>query len=327
MSVPDRLVARDRQSRMLRTAMGPQIAAALADPDVIEVMLNPCGALWVDRRGVGRVATGETIGEADAERIIRLVASHVRQECHAARPIVSAELPETGERFEGVLPPVVRRPAFAIRKPAGAIYTLEDYVRGGILSATNAVALDAAVAARANILIVGGTSTGKTTLANALLARIAATGDRVVIIEDTRELQCTARDQVALRTREGVVTMAELVRSTLRLRPDRIVVGEVRGREALDMLKAWNTGHPGGLCTIHANSALGGLVRLEQLVAEASASIPHALIAEAVDLLVFIAGRGARRRVEAVTRVAGHDGRSYRLHPIDHPEDPQETGP
>ena len=317
----DQPVTLDRQSRMLRTAMGPLIAAALADPDVIEVMLNPCGALWLDRRGVGRVATGERISAEDAERIIRLVASHVGQECHAGRPLVSAELPETGERFEGVLPPVVRRPVFAIRKPAASVYTLDDYVRDGILAEGHAEALDRAVQDRANILIVGGTSTGKTTLANALLDRIAMTGDRVVIIEDTRELQCVADDQVSLRTKEGVVAIADLVRSTLRLRPDRIVVGEVRGSEALEMLKAWNTGHPGGLSTVHANSALGGLIRLEQLVQEAVVSVPRALIAEAIDLVVFIAGRGARRRVETIAHVTGHDGAAYRLLPIDPAEE------
>lgn len=321
MPAPERLVVIDRQSRMLRTAMGPLIAEALADADVIEVLLNPCGSLWLDRRGKGRVDTGAKLSEEDAERIIRLVASHVRQECHAARPIVSAELPETGERFEGVLPPVVRKPVFAIRKPAAAIYRLADYVRDGILAAHHSDALKAAVRSRANMLIVGGTSTGKTTLANALLDEIATTGDRVVIIEDTRELRCTAKDMVSLRTKEGVAAMSDLVRSTLRLRPDRIVVGEVRGREALDMLKAWNTGHPGGLCTVHANSALGGLVRLEQLIQEAVITVPHALIAEAVDLVVFIAGRGSKRRVEAIDRVTGHDGRTYRLEPIDQKEE------
>src|SRR5256885_6615118 len=152
--------------------------------------------------------------------------------------------------------------------------------------------LSLAVVERRNLLVAGGTSSGKTTLANALLAELAERNERVILIEDTRELQCAARDTVALRTRIGVVTMAELVRSTLRLRPDRIVVGEVRGAEALDMLKAWNTGHPGGIATVHANSARGALYRLEQLIQEAVVTVPRHLIADAINLVVFIEGRG-----------------------------------
>jgi type IV secretion system protein VirB11 len=146
---------------------------------------------------------------------------------------------------------------------------------------------------RQNILIAGATSSGKTTLANALLAEIAATGDRVLVLEDTVELQCAARDHVPLRTRAGVVSMTELVRSSMRLRPDRVVVGEVRGAEALDLIKVWGTGHPGGIATIHAGSALGALLRLEQLILEVAVNPPRALIAEAVNVVIHIAGRGA----------------------------------
>jgi type IV secretion system protein VirB11 len=246
---------------------------------------------------------------AQVERIIRLVASHARSEVHAASPIVSAELPphgtSAGERFEGVLPPVSEAPCFSIRKPAAKIYTLDDYVAAGIMDELAAAALRAGVLNRWNILVAGGTSSGKTTLANALLAEMGSLDERVILIEDTRELQCAAADTVALRTRPGTVAMADLVRSTLRLRPDRIIVGEVRGREALDMLKAWNTGHPGGIATVHANSAVSALYRLEQLVEEAVASVPKRLIAEAIDVIVFISGRGLARRVETIARVDG----------------------
>ena len=244
---------------MLRTAFGPTIAAALADPTVIEVMVNPDGKLWIERATVGRQDTGERIGSAEAERIIRLVAAHVRREVTDKTPIVSAELPETGERFEGVMPPVAPAPCFAVRKPADVLYRLGDYVAARIMSVRQAEVLALSVRERKNILVVGGTSSGKTTLVNALLAEIADLDERVVILEDTRELKCAAADCVALRTKPGVATLADLVRSTLRLRPDRIIVGEVRGPEALDMLKAWNTGHPGGITTVHANSAPAGL--------------------------------------------------------------------
>jgi len=300
-----------RRRAMLRTAMGPAIAAALSDPRVLEVMVNPDGALRLDRLGEGRSDTGVRYEPAQVERIIRLVASHARTEVHAGAPIISAELPPhgsgAGERFEGVLPPVALAPCFSIRKPATRLYTLMDYVADGIMPADTARLLSLAVVDRRNILVVGGTSSGKTTLANALLAEMAHLDERILIIEDTRELQSPAADTVALRTRPGSVTMADLVRSTLRLRPDRIIVGEVRGPEALDMLKAWNTGHPGGIATVHANSARSALLRIEQLIQEAVVTVPRRLIAEAIDMVVFIAGRGASRRVETIARVAGLD--------------------
>ncbi|HLG90326.1 MAG TPA: P-type conjugative transfer ATPase TrbB [Alphaproteobacteria bacterium] len=299
--------AQDRRRAMLRTAMGRDIAAALGDPAVIEVMVNPDGRLRLDRLGEGRIDTGARLESAEVERIIRVVASHVRVEAHAGNPLVSAELPETGERFEGVLPPVATGPCFTIRKPAARIYTLDDYVADRVLSLHQAEALRRAVTERRNLLIAGGTSSGKTTLANALLAEVARLDERVILIEDTRELQCAAPDCVALRTKPGVVAMADLVRSTLRLRPDRIIVGEVRGAEALDMLKAWNTGHPGGIATVHANSARAALYRLEQLVQETVVTVPRRLIAEAIDLVVFIQGRGTARRIESIAEVAGLD--------------------
>lgn len=299
--------ARGRRRAMLRTAMGPAIAAALADPGVIEVMVNPDGSLRLDRLGEGRVDTGTRLSAADVERIIRLVASHVRVEVHVGNPIVSAELPETGERFEGILPPVSTAPCFSIRKPAAKVFTLDDYIADNIVSPLQAHALRRAVADRRNLLIAGGTSSGKTTLANALLAEVARLEERVILIEDTRELQCAAPDCVALRTKPGVVSLADLVRSTLRLRPDRIIVGEVRGPEALDLLKAWNTGHPGGIATVHANSARAALYRLEQLIQETVMAVPRRLIAEAIDYVVFIQGRGLARRVEAIAEVTGLD--------------------
>jgi len=290
---------------MLRTALGTAIAGFLEDPQVVEVMLNPDGRLWIDRLSEGLSDTGERLSPADGERIIRLVAHHVGAEVHAGAPRVSAELPETGERFEGLLPPVVTAPAFAIRKPAVAVFTLDDYVAAGVMTAGQATVLQSAVASRRNILIAGGTSTGKTTLTNALLAEVARTADRVVLIEDTRELQCTAANLVALRTRDGVATLSDLVRSSLRLRPDRIPIGEVRGAEALDLIKAWGTGHPGGVGTIHAGSAIGALRRLEQLIQEAVVTVPRALIAETINLVAVLDGRGSARRLTELASVEG----------------------
>jgi type IV secretion system protein TrbB len=315
--VPIRSEAASRGARMLRTALGPAIALWLDDPAVIEVMLNPDGKLWIDRLGEGLSDTGDTMAAADGERIIRLVAHHVGVEVHSDAPRVSAELPESGERFEGLIPPVVAAPSFAIRKPAVAVFTLADYVVAGIMSAGQAETLRIAVASRQNILVAGGTSTGKTTLTNALLAEVAKTGDRVVLIEDTRELQCTAPNLVALRTKDGVATLSDLVRSALRLRPDRIPIGEVRGAEALDLLKAWGTGHPGGVGTIHAGSAIGTLRRMEQLIQEAVVTVPRALIAETINIIAVLVRDGTGRRLAELVHVGGLAASGdYQLTPI-----------
>jgi type IV secretion system protein TrbB len=317
-----RSISADRAYSMLQSAMGPAIAAALADPLTQEVMVNPDGKLRIDRLGEGCTDTGITIAPSQSERIIRLVASHIRAEVTRECPIVSAELPPhgtalAGERFEGLLPPVSTAPCFAIRKPATRTYTLTDYVADAMMSEPQANLLRQSVSARDNILIAGGTSSGKTTLANALLAEMATTNERIIIIEDTRELQCAAPDTVTLRTKAGVVSMADLVRSTLRLRPDRIIVGEVRGGEALDMLKAWNTGHPGGIATVHANSAAAALTRLEQLIQEKVATVPRSLIAEAIDTIIFITGRGIERRIASVAQLSGLNAAGgYDLHEL-----------
>ncbi len=301
---------------MLRTALGPAIARYLDDAQVVEVMLNPDGRLWFDHLSDGLCATDHCMSHADAERIVRLVAHYVGAEVHPAAPRVSAELPETGERFEGLLPPVVAAPTFAIRKPAVAVFSLDDYVTAEIMTQAQADILRIAVADRSNILVAGGTSTGKTTLTNALLAEVAKTKDRVVLIEDTRELQCAAPNLVALRTKDNVASLSDLVRSSLRLRPDRIPIGEVRGPEALDLLKAWGTGHPGGIGTIHAGTALGALRRMEQLIQEAVVTVPRALIAETIDLVAVLSGRGSARCLSELARVEGLDATGdYRLSP------------
>ena len=306
----------DRLTAMLATALGDTAGQLLLDDSIVEIMLNPDGKLWIDRLGEGRSFTGFEMLPADAERVIFIVASSIGAMCNKDTPLLSAELPVTGSRFQGVLPPVVLRPVFSIRKKAIKVFTLADYVEQGILTPPCAQVLQEAVLKRKNILIVGGTGSGKTTLANAILELIAQTKDRVVIIEDTQELQCKAADCVSLRSKDGVSSMTDLLRATMRLRPDRIIIGEVRGPEALTLLKAWNTGHPGGCATVHADSAAKGLTRLEQLVQEAGVTNARALIAEAVNLIVYIEKSNIGRSVKEVLWVSGVSNDKYMLKDI-----------
>lgn len=305
-----------RHASMLRTAFSGPVQAALEASDTIEILANSDGSVWVERTGHGLVQASEFLGAPERERIIRLVASFANDPCDRSAPIISAELPETGERFEGLLPPVSEAPCFAIRKATQDPVLLDSYVRSGALSPALLAALRKALEDRLNIVIAGGTSSGKTTFANALLAEHQLMEDRIVILEDTRELRCIAPNVAQLRTLRSSVTLRDLVRSTMRLRPDRIIVGEVRGGEALDLLKAWNTGHPGGITTLHANSAHGALIRLEQLVAEATSGLPYALIGEAVDVVVFMSRSSGERQVEETLRVLRFDEDGYRTEPL-----------
>ncbi|MGD1277487.1 MAG: P-type conjugative transfer ATPase TrbB [Tepidisphaeraceae bacterium] len=307
---------RIRHAESLYHALGPLVADALSRPDVVEVMANPDGCLWVDRAGVGRERLGRIEASA-AETTIRLLASHMGETVTPDRPAVAGVLPRSGERFQGLLPPLAERPVFTIRKRASVVFTLDDYVSKSILPAAGAEVIRQAVAERKNILVAGGTGSGKTTLVNAILAEPAFKNDRIVIIEDTKELQCPADDKVELLTKstEPRVTMTDLLRMTLRLRPDRIIIGEVRGPEALAMLKAWNTGHPGGVATIHANSAADALRRIEDLVGEASQIVPKRSIASAVNLVVFVERNNLQpgRTVRTIVEVCGFDNGDYVL--------------
>jgi len=308
----------DRFRSMLDAALGPAILSALDDPKVVEVMANADGSVWIDRAGEGRSRIG-SIEPHRAESVIRLVADQMGEAVGRHRPILSGTLPYSGQRFQGQLPPVTERPVFCIRKRAEIIFTLDDYISQSVMTVSQVRSVREAIEQRHNILIAGGTGSGKTTLANAVLAEPQFAQDRILIIEDTRELQCGSPDRVELLTKptDPAVTMNDLVRCALRLRPDRIVVGEVRGGEALALLKSWNTGHPGGLATLHANSAEDALSRLEDLVGEVSRHVPRRAIARTIQLIVFVRRTHQGRRVESICRVRGFDGNNYELEPID----------
>lgn len=310
----------DRLDEMLVRYLGPAIVRALADDDVTEIYLNPHDrTVRFDTRSRGKVDGGISLPPHRTTMFLNAVATRLGTTLTADAPRLEAELPlETfrGSRLQGFVPPVSAGPAFVIRKPASVIHRLAEYETAGVITPPQHAALRDAVADHESVLVAGGTASGKTTLANALLLEITEQfpAERVVILEDTVELQCAARDRLALRTGRQV-TLAALVKSALRASPNRIVVGEVRGAEALDLLDAWATGHPGGVATLHASSAEGALLRLDRLAQRANVPPQRALVAEAIDLVVVLRGGNAGRRVVDIARVAGlrADG-SFLLH-------------
>lgn len=251
-------------------------------------MLNADGRIWIERAGAGMAVTPVSMSPQDALRMLRLVATELVTELSDRSPSLAGKLPLWGARLQASIPPIVEAPVFALRKPAKVVFGLDDYVAKGILTANQAASLRVAVRARQNILVGGGTGSGKTTLANALLREIAETQDRVYIVEDTPELQCTAPNKVQVLVQPPVYTWQRAIMDAMRFRPDRIIVGEVRDGSALEMLKAWNTGHPGGIATIHANDTAAMLNRLCQLIEEVVPVAPRSLVAETVSLCVHI---------------------------------------
>src|SRR5580704_12342887 len=301
-----------RRDELLRRQLGPQLLAAMADPMITDILINEDGRVWFEAHGKGMFEAGFSMPASQVESLIGTVAAALGTVADADHPIVEGELQIDRIRFEGFVPPVVRRPCVAMRKPAQVLYALDDYVRGGIITEGQAGIFREAIDRRENIVIGGGTGSGKTTLGGALINEIGTRSDpneRYVIIEDTLEIQCRAQNVVQLHTAEAA-DLTRLVRATMRLRPDRIIIGEVRGAEALGLLKAWATGHPGGVTTVHANSARAVLTWLSSLVREAGVPPQPELIAETIKLIAFIVRTASGgRRVTELVRVEGYDSR------------------
>ena len=293
--------------------MGVDLLAALNDPKTVEVMLNADGRLWQERLGERMHCIG-TMRIAQAQAIIETVAGFHGKEVTRQKPILEGELPLDGSRFAGQLPPIVPAPCFAIRKKAIAIFTLDQYVENGIMTPEQKKAIVEAVAKHKNILVIGGTGSGKTTLVNAIINQMVINDptERVFIIEDTGEIQCAAENYVQYHTSMDV-SMTALLKTTLRMRPDRILVGEVRGPEALDLLDAWNTGHEGGAATLHANNARAGLARLRSLITrnESAPREIEPLIGEVVHVVIHIARTPTGRRIQEILEISGYKDGQY----------------
>jgi type IV secretion system protein VirB11 len=285
--------------------LGEPVLDAAVRPGVSDIMLLEDDTLWVNERGVWMCDPHARYRPEQRETIIGLVANSLHQEATFANPIIEGEVTirEQRYRFTGHMPPICALPTIAIRKPAEIIYTLAGYEAAGIITARQRDCLHRAVIERKNILIAGAMGSGKSTLANALIDTIPPE-DRVGTIEDTYELQVRLPNRNQLHT-TSTIDLRRLVRTALRLQLDRICVGEVRGAEALDLLKAWNLGARGGIATIHANDARSALMRLSSLVQEANVPPQPALIAEAIDCVVFIAFVRGKRQVTEILKMEG----------------------
>ncbi len=312
--LPHITTVKDRaKSKLERDAR--EILSALQDPETVEIMVNADGRIWQEKLGQKIQYIGN-IQAAQVEAVIKTVAGFHGKEINRFNPMIEGEFPLDNSRFAGQLPPIVSSPTFAIRKKAIKIFTLEQYVETGVLSPRHSDVIKDAVRKHRNILVIGGTGSGKTTLINAIINEMVLCDpdERIFILEDTGEIQCAAENFVQYHTTLDV-DMTQLLKTTLRMRPDRILVGEVRGAEALDLLDAWNTGHEGGAATLHANDAMSGLTRLESLISR-NPSAPKEimpLIAEAVDMVVHITRTPHGRKIQQIIEVQGFKRGSYQI--------------
>jgi len=306
----------ERLIEKLKRECGTYFLEALKDPKITEIMLNPDGHLWIDHVDNGLTDTGLILSEIHSFNLISTVASLQGALINENHEVLETEFPLDGSRFEAVIQQIVEAPSFSLRKKAIRVFTLSEYIQKEIITSLQANSLRNAILNRQSILIVGGPGTGKTTLANAILDEMVKLGDpsqRFVIIEDTRELQCNAKNTLFLKTTSRV-NFQQLLRVALRSRPDKICMGECRGAEMLTLLKAWNTGTPGGIATIHANSAKAALIRISEMIAE-SGSVPlPRLICEAVNIIVALEFHPEKGRiVNDILRVVGFDGEQYQF--------------
>jgi P-type conjugative transfer ATPase TrbB len=298
---------------------GDVITESLASDEIIEIMLNPDGGLWVQHKTHGLIFCGYEVSAIQATNLVGTIASLQNKIINEEYPILECELPFLGHRFEALIPPIVSSPIFCIRKKAKEIFSLNDYVNQHIISHQQAQLLREAIYLRKNVVVIGGSGTGKTTFANALLREMAmqcGNSQRIIVLEDTRELQSGFSNTVFLQT-EHKIDFHHLLRAALRLRPDRICMGECRGVEMLTLLKCWNTSTPGGLTTLHANSASAALNRIQEMAAESGYYPKPQLIVESINIIVSLSFHPTKGRVvNDISEVAGYSSQDFQLHPF-----------
>ena len=289
----------------------------LADSTITEVILNPDGKLWAESTEKGLHVVQEMSPEI-AFNFLCTVSTVIGTELTYKNPTIGTKvglkINETFSyyRLQGAIPPVTIAPIFTIRKPPKKVFSLDDYAESGIMTEEHRDFISEMVMQKKNILVAGSTNSGKTTLVNGVIDEISrkSPSDRILVLEDTNEIICNSANTLTMETSDER-SMTQLVRDSLRHRPDRIIVGELRGSEALDLIDAWNTGHPGGLTTLHANNARSALKRLEQLIVRNNIPPQREEIAEVVNVVIFIKrdiSHPARRRVREVIQVNGYDG-------------------
>ncbi|MCA9508059.1 MAG: P-type conjugative transfer ATPase TrbB [Myxococcales bacterium] len=307
----------DRVTNALKQAIGPAMIKLLEDERVVEIMRNANGVLCIEYLGQDIQESDIIISKQACESMIRILASSIGEICNEKNPSIALKLPCWHARFQGLVPPVVEGPIFSIRKHSNQVFALSDYVNKEELSIEQFQGLIEAIKRRENIVISGGTGSGKTTLANAILAEMIKTGDRIITVEDTPELRLEARIGQQIFTKDSInYNSTKALKDILRLRPDRIILGELRDGSCLDLIKAWNTGHSGGLTTIHANSCELAMQRIESLISEVSINIPRDLISQTVNILVQVKRQGARRCISEIKRLSGLKEGSYLFEPI-----------
>lgn len=277
----------------------------LVNDDVCEIMVNDDSKIWIDTFSKGLVYTGKILTNDIVSNIIVQIANHSHKICNKDNPLLEAEI--LNMRFQGFLSPdIVKNSSFCIRKHAKKIFNLDDYVHNKTMTKYQQEIIIQAIYNRKNIIVAGGTGSGKTTLVNALLFEIAKLNNRVIIIEDTKELKCDAENKLALISTK-TTSMEDLLRATLRSRPDRIIVGEVRGSEAFTLINAWSTGHKGGISTVHSNSAFHTLTRIETLVGFGTDKVQPSIIVDAIDVIIYIKKTPTGRVIEEIRKVITYD--------------------
>lgn len=307
-----------RKRTLLENILGEDLRKYLwEDDDVTEIQVNADTKIWIDTFSQGNIFSGKFLSPEKSRQLISYVASEIGMTLGVGNRIVTGRIPFTEERFEGILPPLVKpNPVITIRKKPLKIFSLEEYVQAGSLSHSQKKFLETAVLEKKNILVVGPTASGKTTFCNALIREITPLKERLVFLEDTPELLSDNENSVFLETAEGI-ELLRLFKSSMRLSPRRVIVGEVRGGEAVELITAWNSGHSGGVSTIHSESVQKGLIQLERYIKMRSLDAQEEMIAMTIHCVVVIQVVEGKRKITEVASMEGYENGKYILNNIE----------